>query len=88
MMDFKSMTTHMVMNLKHLSGSSSDLVDLMMYKQLIRSLMYLVNTRPVICFVESTLSQYLVEAKAIPFGYSEASFEVSKHVFWSCASRK
>jgi hypothetical protein len=47
MMDFYSMTTPMLTNLKKLidSTSNSDLVDPMMYMQLIGSLMYLVNTR-------------------------------------------
>jgi hypothetical protein len=51
MMDCKSMTTPMAINMKLLSESSSDLVDPTMYKQLIGSLMYLVDTRPNICFV-------------------------------------
>jgi hypothetical protein len=34
--------------------------------------MYLVNARPDICFVVSTLSQYLVESKAVPVGGSES----------------
>jgi hypothetical protein len=45
MMDCKSMATPMMINLKLLSDSSSDLVDPTMYRQLIGSLMYLVNTR-------------------------------------------
>ena len=61
MMDCKSMTTPMITNLKLLSDSSSDLVDPTMYRQLIGSLMYLVNTGPNICFVVNTLSQYMVE---------------------------
>jgi hypothetical protein len=61
MMECKSMETPMVMNIKFLSDSSSYLVDPMMYRQLIRSLMYLVNTRPGICFVVNTLSQYMVD---------------------------
>jgi hypothetical protein len=55
MMDYKSMTTPMTINLKLLSDSSSDLVDPTMYRQLFGSLMYLVNTRLDICFaVNST----------------------------------
>jgi hypothetical protein len=46
MMDCKSMATPMVTNLKKLRDSDSDLVDPSMYRQLIGSLMYLVNTRP------------------------------------------
>jgi hypothetical protein len=78
MMDCKSMATPMETNMKKLSDSASDsdLVDPTMYRQWIGSLMYLVNTRPDICFAESTLSQYLVEVKAVPLGCSEACAEV------------
>jgi hypothetical protein len=48
-----------------LSDSSSDLVDPAVYKQWIGSLMYLVNTRPDICFVVNTLSQYMVEPRHV-----------------------
>jgi hypothetical protein len=65
MMDCKSMTTPMVTNLKLLSDSSSDLVDPTMYRQLIGSLMYLVNTRLDICFAVNTLSQYMVEPRHV-----------------------
>jgi hypothetical protein len=65
MMDCKSMATPMLKNLKLLSDSSSDLVDPTMYKQLIGSLMYLVNTRPNICFAMNTLSQYMVEPRHV-----------------------
>jgi hypothetical protein len=65
MMDCKSMTTPMVTNLKLLSDSSSDLVGPTMYRQLIGSLMYLVNMRSDICFAMSTLSQYMVEPRHI-----------------------
>jgi hypothetical protein len=61
MMDCKSMTTPMVMNLKKLRDFESDLVDPSMYRQLIGSLMYLLNTRPDICFAVNTLSQFQVE---------------------------
>ena len=65
MMDSKSMSTPMTTNLKKLSSDDSDLVDPTMYHQLIGSLMYLVNTRPDICFVVSTLSQYMCEPRQI-----------------------
>ena len=64
MMDYKSMATPMI-NLKLLSDKSSDLVDPTMYKQLIGSLMYLVNTRLDICFAVNTLSQYVVEPRHV-----------------------
>ena len=58
MMDCKSMATPIVTNLKILTKtiSYSDLVDHMMYRQLIGSLMYLMNTRPNIFFAVSSLS--------------------------------
>ena len=57
MMDYKSMATPMMMNLKKLSvdATDSDVIDLTMYRQLVGSFMYLVNTRSDICFVVSTL---------------------------------
>jgi hypothetical protein len=65
MMDCKSMATPMVTNLKLLSDSSSYLVDPTMYRQLMRSLMYLVNIRLDICFAVNTLSQYMVEPRHV-----------------------
>ena len=58
MLDCKSMATPMVSNLKklHEIAFNSDLVDPTMYRQHIGSLMYLVHTRPDICFVVSALS--------------------------------
>ena len=50
MMDYKDLTTPMELNLNLLSDDSSELVDVMMYRQMIGSLMYLTNTRPDICF--------------------------------------
>jgi hypothetical protein len=56
-LDCKSMTTPMVMNLKKLSASSfdSDLIDPTIYRQLIGSSMYLVNIRQDICYAVSAL---------------------------------
>jgi hypothetical protein len=65
MMDCNSMATPIVTNLKILSDSSSNLVDTMMYKQLIGYLMYLVNTILDICFVVNTLSQYMVDPRHV-----------------------
>jgi hypothetical protein len=55
------MATQMVSNLRKLSESSSDsnLIDPTMYRQLIGSLMYLVNTRPDIFYAVSALSQFM-----------------------------
>jgi len=65
MMDCKSMATPMVMNLNLLSDSYSYLFDPMMYKQLIRYLMHLVNTNPDIFFAVNTLSQCMVEPRHV-----------------------
>ena len=55
MMDCKAMNTPMASNLKLFSDASLELVDAMMYHQMIGSLMYLMNTRPDICFAVNTL---------------------------------
>ena len=55
MMDRKAMSTPMESNLELLSDASSNLVDATMYRQMICSLMYLMNTRPDICFNVNTL---------------------------------
>ena len=58
-MDCNAMTTPMTSNLKLLSDTSGEVADAMMYRQMIGSLMYLMNTRPDICFAVNTLSQFL-----------------------------
>ena len=80
MMDYKAMTTPMASNLKLLSDASLEAVDAMMYRQMIRSLMYLMNTRPDILFAVNTLSQFLTDLRhsldcctaysEVPDGYS------------------
>ena len=64
-MNYKSMSTSMTLNLKRLYSDELDLIDPIMYHKFIGSLMYLVNTRPDICFVVSTLSQYMGEPRQI-----------------------
>ena len=59
MMDCKALTTPMASNLKLLSDASSESVDAMMYRQMIGSLKYLMNTRLDVCFAVNTLSQFL-----------------------------
>jgi hypothetical protein len=61
--DCKSMTTPMTTDIRKVKDSDSDLVNPSLYRQLIGSLMYLVNTRPDICFVVNTLSQFQVEPR-------------------------
>jgi hypothetical protein len=65
MMDYKSMSTPMETNLKLLVDTSSKIVDVTLYRQVIGSLMYLTNTRPDICFATNTSSRYLVEPKHV-----------------------
>ena len=65
MMDCKAMTTPMTTNLKLLHDDSLEIVDVNLYRQIIGSLMYLTNTRPDICFVVNTLSQYMVNPRHI-----------------------
>ena len=65
MLESKSMATPMNSNLKLLNDSSSDLVDPTVYRHLIGSLMYLVNTRLDICFAVNSLSQYMVDPSPI-----------------------
>ena len=64
-LECKAMDTPMDSNLKLLVDDSSKLVDVTQYRQIIGSLMYLKNTRPEICFVVNTLSQYLVQPRRV-----------------------
>ena len=63
--DYRPMSTPMITNWKKLHDSESKLVDRTSYHQLINSLMYLVNTRPNICFASNTLSQFMVEPRRV-----------------------
>jgi hypothetical protein len=65
MEDCGPMTTPMITNWKKLQAFESQLVDSTLYRQLIGSLMYLVNTRPDICFAVNTLSQFMVEPRRV-----------------------
>jgi hypothetical protein len=65
MEDSRPMTTPIITNWKKLHASESQLVDSTLYHQLIGSLMYLVNTRPDICFAVNTLSQFMVEPRRV-----------------------
>eukprot|EP00253_Pinus_taeda_P036434 PITA_36434 len=63
--DCRPMSTPMTTNWKKLHASDSELVDPTLYKQLIGSLMYLVNTRPDICFAVNTMSQFMYESRKV-----------------------
>ena len=65
MMDYKAMATPMASNLNLLSDASSDSVDATMYRQMIGSLMYLMNMRPDICFAVNTLIQFLTDPRHV-----------------------
>ena len=66
MMDCKAMTTPMASNLKLLSDASSKSIDATMYRQMIGSLMYLMNMGPDIFFAMNTLRHFhLMVAKHI-----------------------
>eukprot|EP00253_Pinus_taeda_P031627 PITA_31627 len=71
--DCRPMATPMITNWKKIDASEDKHVDPTLYRQLIGSLMYLVNTRPDICYVVNTLSQFMVEPK-------RAHWAAAKHV--------
>ena len=56
MMDCKSMDTPMTIDIRKVRDSDFDPVDPSLYRQLVGSLMYLVNTQPDIFFAVNTLS--------------------------------
>ena len=61
MEDYEPMTMPMITNLKKVATSYLDMVDPTLYRQLIGSLMYLVNARLDVCFAVNNLSQFMVE---------------------------
>jgi hypothetical protein len=73
MQDCRPMSTPMVTNWKKIDASKQEAVDPTLYRQLIGSLMYLVNTRPDICFAVNTLSQFMVEPR-------RAHWTTAKHI--------
>jgi hypothetical protein len=75
MTDYKSMPTLMVMNLKKLSKtySNSGKIDPHIYRQVIGSLMYTVNTKPDICYAVSVLSHFMSQPR-------QTHWIVGKHV--------
>eukprot|EP00253_Pinus_taeda_P004148 PITA_04148 len=73
MEDCRPMTPPMITNWKKVDASKDKDVNPTQYRQLIGSLMYLVNTRPDICYFVNTLSQFMVEPK-------RAHWAATKHV--------
>ena len=65
MMECKAMATPMASNLNLLSDDSSETVDASRYRQIIGSLMYLMNMRPNIFFAVNTLSQFLIDPRHV-----------------------
>ena len=65
MEDCRPMSTPMITNSKKLHAFEGELVDPTLYRQLIGSLLYLVNTRPDFCFIVNTLSQFMVELRSV-----------------------
>ena len=65
MMDCKAINTPMASNLKLLNDASSETVDATMYHQMTRSLMYLTNMIPDICFVVNTFNHFLTDPRNV-----------------------
>ena len=65
MMECNEIATPMASNLKLLCDASSESVDATVYRQMIGSSMYLTNTRPNICFVLNTLSQFFTDPRQV-----------------------
>ena len=63
MIEFKSLPMPMEINFMKLCGEfvEHDLATPSEYRQLIGALMFLVNTRPDICYAMNTLSQFMIE---------------------------
>jgi hypothetical protein len=59
------MPTPIVMDLKKMNDASTDSgeIDKHLYRQLIGSLMYLVNTKPYICYAVNVLSQFMSQPR-------------------------
>jgi hypothetical protein len=67
MYDCKSISTLMISNVKKLQDqvTGTDPEDPTLYQQTIESLMYLIHTKPNICYAVNALSQFMCEPKHI-----------------------
>ena len=63
MTECKSMPTPMVMDLKKMSDTDSGQIDPYLYRQLIGSLMHLVNTKLDICYAINVLSEFMIQLR-------------------------
>eukprot|EP00253_Pinus_taeda_P004120 PITA_04120 len=63
--DCRPRSTPVITNWKKIDASDDKDVNPTLYQQLIGPLMYLVNTKPHICFLVNTLSQFMVEPKRV-----------------------
>jgi hypothetical protein len=81
MMDCKSMDTPMNTDIRKVKDPNSDPVDPSLYRQLIGSLMYLVNTRPDICFAVNTLSQFQEEPRhPVIYSFMDSQAQIGQEV--------
>jgi hypothetical protein len=83
MTDCKSMPTPMVMDLKKMNDASTDSgeIDRHLYRHLIGSLMYMVNTKPDICYAVNVLSQFMSQPRH-SVDSNEACIEISRRHSW------
>lgn len=65
MQDYQPMATPMFTNWKNIDALGDKEVDPTLYKELIGSLMYMVNSRSYICFFFNTLCQFMVELERV-----------------------
>ena len=73
MEDCRPMATPMITNWKKIDTLEDDEADPTLYRQLVGSLMYLVNTRPNICYAVNTLNLFMVEPR-------RAHWAAAKHI--------
>jgi hypothetical protein len=65
MTDCRPMSTPLVTNQRKIDVFNSEKIDPTIYRQLIGSLMYLVNTRSNISFAMNSLSQFMVDPQRV-----------------------
>eukprot|EP00253_Pinus_taeda_P021176 PITA_21176 len=85
MQDCRPMSTPVITNWKKINASDDKVVNPTLYRQLISSLMYLVNTRPDICLAFNTLRQFMVEPKRLHWAVTRHILRKQKSVALSSA---